>query len=109
MESSDILRLLVVYKLYIWDVSGNQQIFGDSFICEYDKPIPDDVIERAYLQIKYFEENKIECSDCGKLTDRNKVGRYFAGSYCDDCWLGRTGKNKGKGGWQAVEARENYN
>ena len=98
-----------VYTIYLWNQNGQQSLFSTTFMIDsYDSPIPDTVRREMENRMKRYEDGYIHCSDCGKEVPREPVGQYFAGAYCPDCWKGKTGEHKEKGGWKAVEAKETY-
>ena len=104
------IRTENIFNLSVWDVTGGRAVFSTTFwIDDFKEPIPVEVRKGYESAMDDFRKGSLKCSDCGKPTEANTHNRYFAGSYCDDCWLGRTGKHKDGGGWQKVEANESYN
>jgi len=99
-----------VYDITLWDYRGTEGLYSSDFVIEdYKKPIPPTIVHDVEATMELYSQGKITCADCGRIIDRSEIaGHFFAGVYCDPCWLGRTGKHKGKGGWQAVEACETY-
>lgn len=99
-----------VYKITLWDYRGVEGLYADEFVIEsYDKPIPPTIARNVKDVMNLYSRGKILCADCERIIARSEIaGHFFAGVYCAACWLGRTGKHKGEGGWQAVEARETY-
>lgn len=100
-----------VYKATFWDYKGAQQIYCVEFVIEdYNKPIPKKIINVIIEELENYSKGNIKCSDCGKNIKRTDIGgNYFAGSYCQDCWLGNVGRYENRGGWKKVEAEESYN
>jgi len=98
------------YVLVAWADDGSQSVFHRLFtISDYKEPIPLEVLNELFGSLRLCGKGLVKCSDCGKECNAKSGNRYFAGTYCDDCWLGRTGKYQGKKGWQEVERRETYN
>ena len=99
------------YEVSVWDLKGWTSIYEKEFqseSCLVSMPI--DIVKDIKDITKKYSEGKIKCSDCGKEIDKRDIGgRYFAGTYCKDCWLGNIGKYKGKGGWKYIESQESYN
>ena len=99
-----------VYTITLWDYRGMEGLYvGEIVIESYDKPIPSTVVRDVEDTMELYSQGKITCADCGRIIERSEIaGHFFAGVYCDPCWLGRRGEHKGEGGRQAVEARETY-
>jgi len=98
-----------IFEFQLWDYTGTRSIYQKLFWIEsHSDPIPREVMTEIDNAMQKYSDGKLNCSDCGKNIDIDTNNRYFAGSYCDDCWLGRTGKYKDGGGWQKIEAEETY-
>jgi len=97
-----------VYEIRIWDGRGDLSVYHKTFIVNtYDDPIPPEIISSMKEKMELSEDGKYTCSDCGDITVPS--GRYFASSFCKDCWYGAKGDHKDRGGWKKVEAEESYN
>lgn len=82
----------------IWNDTGNVHI---AELPRPDNDIPDDLwIAQLKSRLDEFLEGYMRCSDCGKKIAQNQIaGRYYAGSYCSDCW------NRA---WKEIAARDTY-
>ena len=98
-----------IFELIVWADLGNTSLYTSTFSCKWDEKIPSNVIQELEKVIKDYVQGLIPCSDCGRKVEKSKVGRYFAGIYCPECWSGVTGKYKDKGGWRKIEVQETYN
>lgn len=101
----------MVYTISVWDASGNNSIFYDKpfLVKSYNDPIPSEIVDKIDQLISDYSRGIFYCSDCGKPIKKEDIGgRFFAGRYCKDCWVGNTGTYKGKGGWKKRESEENY-
>lgn len=99
-----------VYKITLWDYRGIEGLYAGEFVIEsYDKSIPSTIVRDVKDAMELYSQGKITCADCRQTINRSEIaGRFFDTVYCAPCWLGKTGKYKGEGGWQAIEARETY-
>jgi hypothetical protein len=100
-----------VYGFKVWGRSGSQLVWENNAFLAKDGTvtIPAAVLDSAHAAMEAYCKGELACSDCGALLPLKELpGHYFAGTYCAPCWLGERGKNKGRGGWKAVEARETY-
>jgi hypothetical protein len=99
-----------VIDVSLWDYKGTTILGKWEFTAKLTETLPIEIIDSIALKTKKYSEGKVSCSDCLKEIDVGKhAGRYFAGIYCTECWLGETGKHKGRGGWKKVESLETYN
>jgi len=98
------------YEINIWGYKGLPSIYVKKFhIDNFNDPIPKDVINELQATVDRYSKGFIKCSDCkNEIKINDAGGRYFAGIYCEDCWLGNTGEKKGKGGWKYIESQESY-
>jgi len=99
------------YEISIWDYKGLPSVYVNKFhIDNSGDPIPKNIINELQVVTERYSKGFVKCSDCKKeISIENAGGRYFAGIYCIDCWLGNTGEKKEKGGWKYIESQENYN
>ena len=98
------------YEINIWDYKGLPSIYVNKFhIDNFNDSIPENIINELQILTEKYSKGFVQCSDCKKEINIKKVGgRFFAGIYCEDCWLGNTGEKKGKGGWKYIESQESY-
>ena len=98
------------YEINVWDYKGLPSICVNKFhIDNFDDPIPKNIIDELQVATEKYSKGFVQCSDCGnEISIENAGGRYFAGIYCIDCWLGSTGEKKGIGGWKYIESQESY-
>lgn len=98
-----------VFYFHLWDYTGHRSLYTRIFwVDDYKKPIPDDVRMEYEAVMDKYSKGLMSCSDCGHEISNSIKNQYFASRYCDDCWLGKTGKHKDQGGWKKVEANESY-
>jgi len=99
------------YEVSVWDLKGWISLYDKEFQSESCLiPIPIDIIKEIKNVTQKYIDGKIKCSDCAKEINKKEIGgHYFAGTYCEDCWLGNIGKYEGKGGWKYIESQESYN
>lgn len=100
-----------VYEISFWDYRGIESVYNEEFIIEdYKMSIPKQTTDRIRKILDEYSRGEINCSGCTKKIKRDDIaGHFYAASFCINCWLGKTGKYKGEGGWQAREKRESYN
>lgn len=98
------------YDVTVWDLTGTVFLYNKKFQSESCLvSIPMDIIKEIEDVTQKYINGKMKCSDCGKEINEKKAGgHYFAGTYCQDCWLGNTGKHREKGGWKYIESQESY-
>jgi len=99
------------FSINVWDARGGANILDEPFCPDSQGKIPIEIVLQIEKMIGMWEKGEALCCDCESKIKypQDVAGRYFAGFYCASCWLGNTGRYKGKGGWKLVEARETYN
>jgi len=105
------VRLDKIYYINIWNGTGMDTIYKESFIIKnaFKDTIPEEIANKIDMLVCDYSRGIYYCNDCGKRITKKEIGgRYFAGKYCKDCWIGKTGTYKGKGGWQKLEKEETY-
>lgn len=104
-EHIDINRF---FEIRFWDHKGG--VFLGCIVFPYQnlqQRIPKAIADRIKQMLDLYSEGSVMCSDCCKLMPIKKMGgSVWAGVYCDDCWEGKTGKYKDKGGWLNEKKKE---
>lgn len=104
-ESIDITKF---YEMRFWNYTGGTFLGCITFDAEsLRNPIPKKAADQIKVMLDQYSEGNIMCSDCLKLVRIEETGGSFgAGTYCADCWEGKTGKHMGKEGWRAEAKKE---
>jgi len=107
-ENADINNF---FEFRFWDYKGALFLGCLTFPIEsLLKPIPDGVIAQIKEMMDLYHRGMVLCSDCFKVMETTKAGgTHFAGIYCPECWQGKTGKHKDKGGWEAEKKKVRVN
>lgn len=91
------------WNIHIWDHTGTTTIISliQSVKDENNDYLTKDNYKLICNSTERFVKGFINCSDCGnEIKQIEKGGRYFAGTYCQECWDRK---------WKEIEARETYN
>lgn len=87
-------------SFFLWSEDGCSAL-GGIVIEDFSASPSDNFINWINETTLNWVNNKLHCSDCGKLITKEEIaGSYFAGKYCKDCW---------EKTWKAIEAKETYN
>lgn len=107
-ENADINKF---FELRFWDYKGALFLACLTFPIEnIMDPLPDGVVVQVKDMMDLYHEGKVLCSDCFMVMEATKAGGIlWAGIYCPDCWQGKTGKHKDKGGWEAEKKKARVN
>ena len=99
------------FEIRFWNYKGSLFLGCLTFPIEsIMKPIPDDVVRQIKEMMDLYHDGKVICSDCFKVIESTRAGgTHFAGIYCPDCWQGKTGKHKDKGGWETEKKKARVN
>lgn len=107
-ESVDITKF---YEIRFWNHTGGTFLGCITFDAEDPgSPLPKKAVDQIREMLDQYSEGNILCGDCLTLVKITEVGGSVgAGTYCPDCWEGKTGRHMGKDGWRAEKKKERVN